>query len=139
LRFCQIRLQASLVKCWQQFLFFGCVLTTLLLFGSFCPVSFLHWLLGLLSSLKAIAYTLATFHGESIQQLGVRNYVCRSTESSRFVERHSHFWIGLHGQLWVDSMADFSDLMFRLVSLKPHKRLNFQQGLAALSILQSAF
>jgi Transposase DDE domain len=89
--------------------------------------------------LIAIAYTLATFDGESIQQMGVRNYVCRTTESHRHVERHSHFWIGLHGQLWVDSMADFSDLMMRLVSLKPHKRLNFQQGFHALSTIQSTF
>ena len=29
--------------------------------------------------LIAIAYTLATFHGESIQKMGVRNYVCRTT------------------------------------------------------------
>jgi Transposase DDE domain len=89
--------------------------------------------------LIAIAYTLATFHGESIQPLGVRNYVCRTTEPHRYVERHSHFWIGLHGQLWVDSMADFADLMIRLVTLKPHKRLNFQRGFHALSTLQSVF
>jgi hypothetical protein len=55
--------------------------------------------------------------------------------SDRPVERHSHFWIGLHGQLWVDSMADFFDLMMRLVSLKPHKRLDFQQGFHALSTI----
>jgi Transposase DDE domain len=89
--------------------------------------------------LIAIAYTLATFHGESIQQLGVRHYVCRSTEPNRQVERHSHFWIGLHGQLWVDSMTDFSVLMMMLVSLKPHKRLNFQLGFHALSTIQSVF
>jgi hypothetical protein len=29
--------------------------------------------------------------------------------------------------------------MSRLVSLKPHKRLYFQKGLAALSIIQSVF
>lgn len=89
--------------------------------------------------LIAIAYTLATFHGESIQQMGVRNYVCRTTEPRRQIERHSHFWIGLHGQLWVDSMADFFDLMMHLVNLKPHKRLNFQQGFHALSAIQSVF
>jgi hypothetical protein len=89
--------------------------------------------------LIAIAYTLATFDGKSLQQMGVRNYICRTTESTRTVERHSHFWIGLHGQLWVDSMTDFADLMLRLVSLKPHKRLHFQQGLAALSVVQSIF
>jgi Transposase DDE domain len=89
--------------------------------------------------LIAIAYTLATCHGASIQQMGAQNYVCRPTESHRLVERHSHFWIGLHAHLWADSMTDFSDLMMRLVSLKPHKRLNFQQGFHALSTIQSAF
>ena len=70
---------------------------------------------------------------------GCLGYVCRTTESTRQVERHSHFWIGLHGQLWVDSMADFSELMMRLVCLKPHKRLHFQQGFHALSTIQSVF
>lgn len=60
--------------------------------------------------LIAIAYTLATFDGEFIQQMSVRNYVCPTTDSTHSVERHSHFWIGLYGQLWVDSMADFADL-----------------------------
>ncbi len=61
--------------------------------------------------LVAIAYTLATFNGESIQQTSARHYVCRTIEPNRLVQRHSHFWIGLHGQLWVDSLTFFSSLL----------------------------
>jgi hypothetical protein len=87
--------------------------------------------------LIAIAYSLATFHGETLKTMGVRIYICRVQELKRSVERHSHFWIGLYGQLWVGAMNVWSDLAMRLVHLKPHKRLNFQQGLHALSIIQS--
>lgn len=87
--------------------------------------------------LVAIAYSLATFYGESLQKMGVRKYVCRTTESNRAVERHSHFWIGLYGHLWADTMDSWPDLMMRLISLKPHKQRFFQQGFKALSIIQS--
>jgi Transposase DDE domain len=88
--------------------------------------------------LVAIAYSLTTFHGESIQKKGVRSYVCRKPEPHRLVERHSHFWIGLYGQLWVNAMNDWPELVILLTSLKPNKRRNFQQGFKALSIIQSA-
>jgi hypothetical protein len=87
--------------------------------------------------LIAIAYSLATFHGETLKAMGIRNYICRVQELKRSVERHSHFWIGLYGQLWVGAMNVWSDLAIRLVHLKPHKWLNFHQGLHALSIIQS--
>ena len=87
--------------------------------------------------LVAIAYSLATFHGESIQKKGVRSYVCRKLESHRSVERHSHFWIGLYGQLWVNAMNDWPDLVILLTSLKPNKQRNYQRGLKALFIIQS--
>ena len=87
--------------------------------------------------LIAIAYSLATFHGETLKAMGVRNYICRVQELQRSVERHSHFWIGLYGQLWVGAMNVWSELAMRLVHLKAHKWLNFQQGLHALSTIQS--
>jgi hypothetical protein len=88
--------------------------------------------------LVAIAYSLATFHGESIKRKGVRNYVCRKLESHRSIERHSHFWIGLYGQLWVNTMNDWPDLVILLTSLKSNKQRNYQRGFQALSIIQSA-
>ncbi|NEQ85999.1 MAG: IS4 family transposase [Moorea sp. SIO2I5] len=87
--------------------------------------------------LISIAYTLATLHGESLQNLEVSEYICRPTEPERSTARHSSFWIGLHAPDWVQSFNNWSDLAFRLMNLKPHKRLNFQRGLNALSVIQS--
>ncbi|MEM9541043.1 MAG: IS4 family transposase, partial [Cyanobacteria bacterium P01_E01_bin.42] len=39
----------------------------------------------------------------------------------------------------LESMAIHSDLAIRLMNLKPHKRLFFQKGLTALSLIQSTF
>lgn len=88
--------------------------------------------------LVAIAYSLATFFGGSIKKMGVRRYVCRRIESNRKVERHSNFWIGLYGLLWVNAMNDWPDLVFQLTSLKPHKQQNFWRGLKAMSLIESA-
>lgn len=88
--------------------------------------------------LIAIAYTLATLQGEFIQNLGVSEYICRPNEPKRSTERNSFFWIGLHSPDWIQSLSIYSDLAFSLMSLKPHKRLHFQRGLKAQSLLQIA-
>jgi Transposase DDE domain len=89
--------------------------------------------------LIAIAYTLATFQGLSCLRRQLCPYICRPTEKHRSVPRHSIFWIGLYGFLWVNSMTLWSELAWDLMNLKPDKRLYFQQGLKALSSIQSAF
>ena len=86
----------------------------------------------------SIAYTLATLQGASLQPLPVAEYICRPTETGRSTERYSTFWMGLHAPDWVESFHDWSDLALNLMNLKPHKRLNFQQWLHALSLLPSA-
>ena len=87
--------------------------------------------------LIAIAYTLATFQGVACQKRQVSEYICRPTEKQRSVSRHSDFWIGLYGFLWMESMMFWSDMAGDLMNLKPHKRLYFQRGLKALSFIQS--
>ncbi|WP_075901093.1 hypothetical protein [Moorena bouillonii] len=87
--------------------------------------------------LISIAYTLATFLGEYLQSLKVTEYICRPTEPGRSVERHSYFSIGLLAPVWVQSWEMWSDLVTRLIKLKPHKRLHFQRGILALSVIQS--
>ena len=84
-----------------------------------------------------IAYTLATFQGIICQKMRVSAYIGRPTENNRSVKRHSDFAIGLYGFLWVESMQLWSDIATHLMNLKPHKRLNFQQGLKALFLIQS--
>ena len=88
--------------------------------------------------LISIAYTLATLQGASLQPLPIAEYISRPTETGRSTERHSTFWMGLHAPDWGQSFQNWSDLALYLMNLKPHKRLNFQQGLHALCLLQSA-
>lgn len=88
--------------------------------------------------LMVIAYSLATCCGHMLKKLGIEHYVSRLKEPQRHLPRHSDFGIGLYGYLWRYGMEVWSQLARDLMSLKPHKRLNFQRGLRALSLIQEA-
>ncbi|MBD1851775.1 hypothetical protein [Leptolyngbya sp. FACHB-711] len=60
-------------------------------------------------------------------------------ESTRPQKRHSDFWIGLYGQVWIHSMDLWSNWAEQLMYLKPQKRRFFLQGLRAMRLIQSAF
>jgi hypothetical protein len=46
--------------------------------------------------------------------------------------------MGLQAPLWIQSLVMWPDLASRLMNLKPHKRLHFQQGMKAAFLIQSA-
>ena len=54
--------------------------------------------------LIAIAYTCAGLSGRKIKHLGQQKYISRLQELGRLHKRHSSFWVGLYGQLWIASM-----------------------------------
>ncbi len=54
------------------------------------------------------------------------------------MRRHSAFWIGLYGCLWVGAMEFCSDLAIALMRFKPNKLPHFQRGLRAMTLIQSA-
>ncbi len=86
----------------------------------------------------AIAYSIATVSGQRIRKKRVQQYVGRVTEPKRTRNRHSHFWIGLYGSLWINSLNLWSSLAEKLMALKPQKRAFFQRGLNAISLIRSA-
>jgi hypothetical protein len=88
--------------------------------------------------LVAMAYTLTTQQGQRMRHKQVQHYVGRVTESNRSPKRHSDFWIGLYGQLWVNSMDLWSDWAEQLMRLKPQKRPFFQRGMRAMRLIHSA-
>ncbi|MGC8714138.1 MAG: hypothetical protein ACP5RH_17260 [Leptodesmis sp.] len=51
-----------------------------------------------------MAETLATDQGQRIRRQHVQQYVRRVREPKRHQRRHSDFWLGLYGRLWIDSM-----------------------------------
>jgi hypothetical protein len=88
--------------------------------------------------LIAIAYTCAILAGLYSRQMGLQKYVGRLKELHRLHRRHSAFWVGLYGQLWVGAMEFWADLAHELMRLKPSKLPYFQKGLCAMSLIQSA-
>jgi hypothetical protein len=89
--------------------------------------------------LIAMAYTFATEQGKRIRRKQIQQYVGRVTEVGRTHKRHSDFWLGLYGRLWIDSMDCWAQWAERLMQLKPQKRVFFLRGLRAMSFIQSAF
>lgn len=88
--------------------------------------------------LITIAYTCAILLGRNSRQMGLQKYVGRLKELRRLHRRHSSFWIGLYGQLWIGAMEFWADLAYELMGLKPNKLPYFQQGLRAMTLIQSA-
>ena len=88
--------------------------------------------------LIAIAYSLATMQGQQMQKLGIEIYAGRIQEHTDKTPRQSDFSFGLYGQRWIDAMELWADWALNLIALKPHKRLYFQRGFQALSLMQQA-
>lgn len=87
--------------------------------------------------LIAIAYTCAGLSGKKIKHSGRQKYINRLEELGRLHKRHSSFWVGLYGQMWVASMEFWEDLATKLIQLKRQKLSYFQRGLQAVTLIQS--
>jgi hypothetical protein len=88
--------------------------------------------------LMAITDSISTIRGRRIRNKGVQRYVGRVKEPKRTQNRHSLFWIGLYGSLWIDSLHLWTTLADKLMALKPQKRRFFLRGLEAIALIQSA-
>lgn len=89
--------------------------------------------------LIAMAYSWATMQGQWMRQLGIELYAGRINEHQDKTLRQSDFSLGLYGQRWIYGMELWNDWVLRLIALKPHKRLYFQRGFYALSLMQQTF
>ena len=88
--------------------------------------------------LIAIAYTCAIFAGRNSRKMGLQKYIGRLNELKRTHRRHSAFWVGLYGQVWVGAMEFWADLADEFMRLKPGKLPYFHKGLRAMALIQSA-
>lgn len=88
--------------------------------------------------LIAIAYTCAGLHGQKVKRLGQQKYISRLKELRRREKRHSSFWVGSYGMLWVAGMEFWSDLVRELMRIKRNKLPFFQRGLRAMTLIQPA-
>jgi hypothetical protein len=88
--------------------------------------------------LITMAYTWSTLQGQRMKTLGIEIYAGRVQESRDKTPRQSEFSFGLYGQRWIYGMELWADWVQNLIALKPHKRLYFQRGFLALSLIQQA-
>ena len=89
--------------------------------------------------LIAIAYTCAGLAGQRIKRQGQQKYVNRLKELRRAEPRHSNFWIGLYGRIWIAGMEFCRDLVQELMRIRPNKLPFYQRGLSAMNLIQQAF
>lgn len=89
--------------------------------------------------LIALAYTCAGLQGQKIKRLGQQKYVNCLEELRRIDRRHSNFWIGLYGQMWIAAIDLCGDWLKKLMTIRRNKLLYFLKGLKAISLIQQAF
>lgn len=89
--------------------------------------------------LIAIAYTCAIKKGQAIAFKGIKEYVCRLKEHLRKYRRHSNFWVGLYGSLWVGVFQMCHDWVEQLMILTPNKLPFYQRGLRAKTLILCSF
>lgn len=77
-------------------------------------------------------------HGQQMKNLGIEIYDGRIKKHQDTTPGHSDFSFALYGQLWIYGMELWADLALSLMALKPHKRLFFQRGFQALSLMKQA-
>ncbi len=86
--------------------------------------------------LIAIAYTCACLKGDKTRRSGQQKYVCRLQELKRTQKRHSNFWIGLYGQMWIIGWEFCQGYVAQLMQLSRNKLPYFQRGLRAMAEIQ---
>ena len=88
--------------------------------------------------LIALAYTASVIKGKSLKNSGFQKYIARLSEAQRNSHRHSNFWVGLYGNLWVITWEFLRDTVQELMNCHRHKLPSYQNGLKVMSLLQMA-
>jgi hypothetical protein len=89
--------------------------------------------------LIAIAYTSAGLRGKLIKSSGQQKYVSRLKELKRMTRRHSNFWVGLYGQMWIAALESCSDWVRDLMRIRPNKQTFFLHRLEGYGSDPSSF
>lgn len=88
--------------------------------------------------LIALAYTTSVIKGKSIKNLGKQKYIARLNEARRTSNRHSNFWIGIYGNLWVIAWEFLIDIVQDMMKINRHKLADYQSGLRVINLIQTA-
>jgi hypothetical protein len=86
----------------------------------------------------AVAYTCAALQGQKVKRIGQQKYVSRLKELQRTSQRHSNFWVGIYGQMWLIGWEFCRVLVEQLMNSSGNKLPFYQRGIKAMSLIQMA-
>ena len=87
--------------------------------------------------LMTLAYSSAIFQGTELKKKQLQKYVSRREEPKKKYRRRSTFGVGLDGEKWVNYLEQYSEEVEQLMKLTPSKRRFYQQGMRAVTLIQS--
>ena len=85
--------------------------------------------------LIALTYTISVIKGKSIKNSGFQKYIARLSEAKRKSKRHSNFWIGTYGNLWIVAWEFLGELIQEMMNLNRDKFSDYQKGLKAMNLI----
>ncbi len=83
--------------------------------------------------------TSAWLQGEKTCTLGKSTYVCRPKEARKNRRRHSNFGVGLYGYNWIVAFHECQEWVEEFITSIRNKRIFYQRGLRAISLIEQAF
>ncbi|MEL6460445.1 MAG: hypothetical protein AAFQ91_19675 [Cyanobacteria bacterium J06621_15] len=54
---------------------------------------------------------MSALKGKLIKNNGIQKYISRVDEAKRLSQRHSNFWLGLYGDLWIIAWEFLMDII----------------------------
>ncbi len=87
--------------------------------------------------LIAIAYTATALKGQLFRSSHQAKYIARLQEKQRTDRRHSDFWLGLYGSLWINAWEFCLEFVSIMMMNNSHKLTNYQRGLKAMSLIEA--
>ncbi len=87
--------------------------------------------------LIAISYTLVALKGKYLKNSGRQKYIARLKELQRNTKRHSNHWVGMYGKMWILAWNFCHEWVNNIIKNNSAKASFYQQGLIAMSAIES--
>ena len=78
--------------------------------------------------LITIGYINQTLKGKIIKNKGIQQYIGRSKDKKRRTKRNSDFWIGLYGEIWINSYEEYEQEIAKIININKNKFSFYRQG-----------
>ena len=86
-----------------------------------------------------LAMTSAWLQGKKTKLQGQEKYICRIQETGRTRRRHSNFWVGSYGEIWLIAFDSCPQWVEPMLSFVRNKKLFYQKGGRGIKLIGQAF